>query len=122
MLLAIGGLGFALTTLLGYFLADGITASMRRLVESLHASNEELSRLNAFQSKFFAMVAHDVKNPLTAIFVFAQIMESQNKEASFKPLIGNLLNGHSTVIEVSKRDASKVPSDSAFLQSALERN
>lgn len=34
----------------------------------------------------------------------------------------NLLSGHSTVIEVSKRDTSKAPADSAFTQSALERN
>ena len=34
----------------------------------------------------------------------------------------NLLTGHSTVIEVAKRDTSKQPSDSAFSQSALERN
>lgn len=34
----------------------------------------------------------------------------------------NLLSGHSTVIEVSKRDATKAPADSAFTQSALERN
>lgn len=34
----------------------------------------------------------------------------------------NQLNGHSTVIEVTKRDTSKQPADSAFTQSALERN
>ena len=41
---------------------------------------------------------------------------------SDKMLMKNLLSGHSTVIEVVKRDASKVPADSAFTQSALERN
>jgi hypothetical protein len=34
----------------------------------------------------------------------------------------NLLTGHSTLIEVSKRDTAKAPADSAFSQSALERN
>jgi hypothetical protein len=34
----------------------------------------------------------------------------------------NLLSGHTTVIEVTKRDTSKAPADSAFTQAALERN
>lgn len=34
----------------------------------------------------------------------------------------NQLNGHTTVIEVTKRDTSKAPADSAFTQAALERN
>jgi hypothetical protein len=33
----------------------------------------------------------------------------------------NVLTNHSTVIEVSKRDTTKVPSESAFTQAALER-
>ena len=34
----------------------------------------------------------------------------------------NLLTGHSTAVEVVKRDVSKTPSDAGFTQSALERN
>lgn len=34
----------------------------------------------------------------------------------------NQLNGHATIIEVTNRDTSKSPADSAFTQSALERN
>jgi len=41
---------------------------------------------------------------------------------SDKMVMKNLLTGHGTVIEVSKRDTSKAPADSAFTQSALERN
>jgi hypothetical protein len=39
-----------------------------------------------------------------------------------KMVMKNLLSGHSTVIEVSKRDTVKAPNDSAFTQSSLERN
>jgi hypothetical protein len=41
---------------------------------------------------------------------------------SDRMVMKNLLSGHSTVIEVAKRDTSKQPADSAFTQSALERN
>ena len=41
---------------------------------------------------------------------------------SDKMVMKNLLTGHSTVIEVAKRDTAKAPADSAFSQAALERN
>ncbi|MFH1724890.1 MAG: hybrid sensor histidine kinase/response regulator [Elusimicrobiota bacterium] len=45
-----------------------------RLLEELKDANEELEQLTGFQSKFFAMVAHDVKNPLTAIRGYAELL------------------------------------------------
>jgi signal transduction histidine kinase len=45
-----------------------------RLLKEIQESNRQLAQLNAFQKKFFAMVAHDVKNPLTAILGYAEIL------------------------------------------------
>ncbi len=45
-----------------------------RLLTELRVSNEKLEQLNGFQSKFFATVAHDVKNPLTAIRGYAELL------------------------------------------------
>jgi len=48
-----------------------------RLLKEVQESNRQLAQINAFQKKFFAMVAHDVKNPLTAILGYAEILHSK---------------------------------------------
>ncbi|MDE2314377.1 MAG: hybrid sensor histidine kinase/response regulator, partial [Elusimicrobia bacterium] len=48
-----------------------------RLLKEVQESNRQLAQINAFQKKFFAMVAHDVKNPLTAILGYAEILQSK---------------------------------------------
>ncbi|MDD5656853.1 MAG: ATP-binding protein, partial [Elusimicrobia bacterium] len=45
-----------------------------RLLKELQESNRQLAQINGFQKKFFAMVAHDVKNPLTAILGYAEVL------------------------------------------------
>jgi signal transduction histidine kinase len=45
-----------------------------RLLTEIRESNRRLAQLNDFQKKFFAMVAHDVKNPLTAILGYAEML------------------------------------------------
>ncbi|MBI5240424.1 MAG: hybrid sensor histidine kinase/response regulator, partial [Elusimicrobia bacterium] len=45
-----------------------------RLLKEITESNRQLAQINEFQKKFFAMVAHDVKNPLTAILGYAEIL------------------------------------------------
>ena len=45
-----------------------------RLLKELTESNDRLGQLNTFQSKFFAMVAHDIKNPLTAIKGYSEML------------------------------------------------
>jgi signal transduction histidine kinase len=52
----------------------------KRLVEELAESNTELEELSGFQQKFFATVAHDVKNPLTAIRGYAEMLSWKVKE------------------------------------------
>ncbi len=45
-----------------------------RLNEEVRISKEKLAEVNGFQTKFFATVAHDVKNPLTAILGYAEVL------------------------------------------------
>jgi signal transduction histidine kinase len=45
-----------------------------RQKKEIEESNRQLARLNDFQKKFFAMVAHDVKNPLTAIMGYSEVL------------------------------------------------
>ncbi|MBI4057337.1 MAG: hybrid sensor histidine kinase/response regulator [Elusimicrobia bacterium] len=45
-----------------------------RLIEELQRANQQLEQHTNFQSKFFAMVTHDVKNPLAAIMGYAKLM------------------------------------------------
>ena len=46
----------------------------RRLLKEVQESNRQLAQINSFQKKFFAMVAHDVKNPLTAILGYSEVL------------------------------------------------
>jgi len=42
--------------------------------------NRALTQINDFQKKFFAMVAHDVKNPLTAIMGYSEVLGTSLKD------------------------------------------
>ena len=50
-----------------------------RLLVEVQEYNRKLAQVNGFQTKFFAMVAHDVKNPLTAILGYAEALGSKLK-------------------------------------------
>ena len=73
-LTAIGLAGLLGTALAGFFISSGLTASIAALIDRLRDSNEQLRRLDEFKSKFFSLVAHDVKNPLTAIELSAHML------------------------------------------------
>ncbi|MBI5630600.1 MAG: response regulator [Elusimicrobia bacterium] len=45
-----------------------------RLFKEVQESNRKLAQINGFQTKFFAMVAHDVKNPLAAIIGYSELL------------------------------------------------
>jgi len=51
-----------------------------RLLQEVRESNRQLAQINDFQKKFFAMVAHDVKNPLTAILGYSEVMGMRLKD------------------------------------------
>lgn len=46
----------------------------QRLLLEVQDSYRKLEQVNGFQKKFFAMVAHDVKNPLTAILGYSEVL------------------------------------------------
>ncbi len=53
-----------------------------RLLKEVQESNRQLAQINDFQKKFFAMVAHDVKNPLTAILGYAEVLGTRLQAAA----------------------------------------
>ncbi|MFH2203896.1 MAG: hybrid sensor histidine kinase/response regulator [Elusimicrobiota bacterium] len=58
-----------------------------RLMQEFKATHEKLEQLTDFQSKFFAMVAHDIKNPLNAVIGYADLLEMKAKSPDLaKPI------------------------------------
>ena len=51
-----------------------------RLLAEVQESARKLAQVNGFQTKFFATVAHDVKNPLTAILGYSEVLGMKLKE------------------------------------------
>jgi signal transduction histidine kinase len=51
-----------------------------RLLREVQDSARKLAQVNGFQTKFFATVAHDVKNPLTAILGYAEVLAMRLKD------------------------------------------
>ncbi|MBU2574590.1 MAG: hybrid sensor histidine kinase/response regulator [Elusimicrobia bacterium] len=50
-----------------------------RLLKEVQEFNRQLAQVNSFQTKFFAMVTHDVKSPLTAILGYAEVLTKKLK-------------------------------------------
>ena len=48
-----------------------------RLLKEVQESARQLAQVNGFQAKFFATVAHDVKNPLAAILGYAELLSAR---------------------------------------------
>ena len=68
-----------------------------RLRLELEISNERLAQLNSFQSKFFATVAHDVKNPLTAIRGYAELLNLRKLEPDISKFVSHILASSKTL-------------------------
>ena len=51
-----------------------------RLRKAAEVSAQKLAEVNGFQTKFFATVAHDVKNPLTAILGYSEVLGMRLKD------------------------------------------
>ncbi len=50
-----------------------------RLLKETQSLNQQLAAVNGFQKNFFAMVAHDVKSPLTAILGYSELLNIKLK-------------------------------------------
>ncbi len=61
--------GLGMTALAGYLVTEGVTSTIQRM-------NDELALLNRFQAQFFAVVAHDVNNPLSVAMGYAYMLKN----------------------------------------------
>ncbi len=68
-----------------------------RITDELQFANEELEQLTDFQKKFFATVAHDIKNPLTAIRGYAEMMSWKIKEPSLVKCVTHIQSSTRTL-------------------------
>ncbi|MFA6030880.1 MAG: hybrid sensor histidine kinase/response regulator [Elusimicrobiota bacterium] len=68
-----------------------------RLLDELKLTNAQLEQLNSFQNKFFATVAHDVKNPLTAIRGYAELLSWKIKEAELLKCVNHIMSSSKTL-------------------------
>ena len=72
---------------------SGKVNSLEAMVEKLKLSNQELSRLSDIRSKFMAIVAHDLRQPLTSIQGFTSVlmMEPQSGGNNDQAALNNIL-------------------------------
>jgi signal transduction histidine kinase len=49
---------------------------LRQQNDKINRQNEELIELNATKDKFFSIISHDLKNPITSILLTAQVLEN----------------------------------------------
>jgi len=57
---------------------------LRKLQKELEAKNADLVKLNQEKNEFLDIVAHDLRNPLSAIYTAADFMKNQNPDADSK--------------------------------------
>ena len=69
----------------------------KRLLDELKVANEELEQLTGFQKKFFATVAHDVKNPLTAIRGYAELLSWKIKDQDLMKCVTHIQSSSKTL-------------------------
>ena len=76
---------FSAVFVLLLFLARSIakTLTYRRLYEiKMKLSEEELRKANVTKDKFISLLAHDLKNPLSSIMGFAEVLQSKDEAFS----------------------------------------
>jgi PAS domain S-box-containing protein len=49
--------------------------------------NEELHKLNATKSKFFSIIAHDLKSPFNSIMGFSEILVTQSRKKNYNDVV-----------------------------------
>jgi len=58
----------------------------RRLIKELESHKRQLKELNATKDKFFSIIAHDLRNPVAALFNFSEYLETNLNNISNEEL------------------------------------
>src|SRR5437867_1066459 len=58
-------------------IAERVTSDLYAAVEKLEHANRELADVNQSIREFVAVASHDLKNPLTSILGFAELLRAQ---------------------------------------------
>lgn len=67
-------------------LADTSQRKLRTFQVDLDRQNDELSRLNDTKDKFFSIISHDLRNPITAVMLMGDILKSNLENLSSEQL------------------------------------
>jgi signal transduction histidine kinase/uncharacterized protein HemY len=59
-----------------------------RTNQQLRESEESLKKINHTKDKFFSIIAHDIRSPLTGLIAFTDLVNKQGKDLSHAELIG----------------------------------
>lgn len=88
---------FSLFTVASYIIAYFLSRKLSK-DEEIKRSRKELQKANATKGKFIKILAHDLKNPITSIQAFAEIISSEDasfsleQRVAFSKLIRNSTN------------------------------
>ncbi|MDQ2681069.1 MAG: HAMP domain-containing histidine kinase [Candidatus Eremiobacteraeota bacterium] len=113
---AIIGMAFftLLVTMLAAYYETLRLRRMREFADALNRRNQEILGLNAFRSDLIALLAHDIKGPLTNVIGFAELadLDDTSREERSEYL--------KTIVDTSKRLAALA--NDTLAMSDLERN
>jgi len=63
---------------------------LKQSVLELERVNTELAESNRSKDKFFSIIAHDIKNPLSAIMAYSEWLEEEYKELSYDEIMESI--------------------------------
>jgi signal transduction histidine kinase len=75
---------------------------MRQALEELAASNEKLVHLNNEKNEFLGIAAHDLKNPVTTIIGYAELLQMMGDPAQNSRLASNIISAGSRMRDLIK--------------------
>lgn len=61
-------------------------AASQKLIKQLEENERQLSELNATKDRFFSIIAHDLRNPVSALSAFADQLHTNLSDLSFEEL------------------------------------